>query len=142
MAKSKNNNKGFLYGLLAGGLVGSISALLFAPKPGKELRQDIASGAQQVGEKTVKLAGQVGDTTTKIAGQVGESTTRLAKQVSSGAVTIAGKAKQSTEGVIDSVRGWRKGSSEETTVLELVEEQVEEVEAAALKQEKELTTIS
>lgn len=39
---SDNNvGKGLLIGFLAGGAVGAILALLYAPKSGKELRQDI-----------------------------------------------------------------------------------------------------
>jgi len=39
---SDNNvGKGLLIGFLAGGIVGAIAALLYAPKSGKELRQDI-----------------------------------------------------------------------------------------------------
>ncbi|TYP73915.1 YtxH domain-containing protein [Paenibacillus methanolicus] len=123
MAKNKAN-KGFLYGLLAGGVVGSLTALLFAPKSGKELRQDIADGAQQVGEQTAR-----------IAGQVGESTTRLAKQVGSGASAIADKAKETTSNVIDSVRNWKRGED----LPERLE--INEEVAVAKEEEKELTTI-
>jgi gas vesicle protein len=37
--------KGLLLGLLAGGVIGAVVALLYAPKPGKELRADIKSRA-------------------------------------------------------------------------------------------------
>jgi len=94
-------NKSFLIGALVGGIVGSVSALLFAPKAGKELRKDIAVGAQQVGESTKK-----------IAGTVGETTTRIAKQVGSGATQLASKAKGKASDVIGSVRSWRVGRSE------------------------------
>ncbi|MFB9327310.1 YtxH domain-containing protein [Paenibacillus aurantiacus] len=127
MAKNKAN-KGFLYGLLAGGVVGSVTALLFAPKSGRELRKDIADGAQQVGEQTVR-----------IAGQVGESTTRLAKQVASGGAAIADKAKETTSNVIDSVRNWKRGEerSERLEVNQEVAAGQEENEEAT-----ERTTIS
>lgn len=36
---------GFLIGFLAGAVVGAITALLYAPKPGKELRADIKTHA-------------------------------------------------------------------------------------------------
>lgn len=58
MAKA---NKTFWVGALIGGVLGSVSALLLAPKSGRELRQDIAEGAQQVSEKTQHLAKQFGD---------------------------------------------------------------------------------
>jgi len=37
--------KGLVLGLLAGGVLGAILALLYAPKPGKELRADIKNKA-------------------------------------------------------------------------------------------------
>jgi len=94
-------NKSFLIGALVGGVVGSVTALLFAPKAGKELRKDIAVGAQQVGESTKK-----------IAGTVGETTTRIAKQVGSGATQLASKAKGKATDVIGSVRNWRIGRTD------------------------------
>ncbi len=43
---SDNNvGKGLLIGFLAGGVVGAILGLLYAPKSGKELRQDIKNKA-------------------------------------------------------------------------------------------------
>ncbi|BBH19100.1 hypothetical protein Back11_04450 [Paenibacillus baekrokdamisoli] len=94
MAKSKTRN--FLLGALAGGIAGSVTALLLAPKSGRELRKDIVVGAQQVSERTVQ-----------IASQVGESTTRLARQVGNGATEFAGKARDTASNVIESVRSWR-----------------------------------
>lgn len=58
MAKA---NKTFWIGALIGGVLGSVSALLLAPKSGRELRHDIAEGAQQVSEKTQQLAKQFGE---------------------------------------------------------------------------------
>ncbi|MDQ0351286.1 gas vesicle protein [Alkalibacillus filiformis] len=45
------NSKDFMIGTLIGGIVGASVALIFAPKSGKELRQDINTGAQQVRER-------------------------------------------------------------------------------------------
>ncbi|MFX3633832.1 MAG: YtxH domain-containing protein [Candidatus Pristimantibacillus sp.] len=75
---SRKQSKGFLLGALAGGVIGSVTALLLAPKPGKELRQDISAGAHKVQETTVKVAGQVGDTTGRIAKQIGNQAVQLA----------------------------------------------------------------
>lgn len=39
--EDRSNAKGFLLGLLAGGVIGGMAALLYAPKSGKDLRKDI-----------------------------------------------------------------------------------------------------
>ncbi len=47
----KNNSMGFAFGILAG-IVGGIAAgLLYAPKPGKEFREDIKKTVMDAAEK-------------------------------------------------------------------------------------------
>lgn len=53
--------KGLLIGFLAGSVVGAIVALLYAPKPGKELRADIKQKAGDIkhdAEEYLKIAKQ------------------------------------------------------------------------------------
>jgi len=47
MAEDNGMGKGLIVGFLTGAAVGSIIALLFAPKSGKELRQDIKVKSQE-----------------------------------------------------------------------------------------------
>jgi gas vesicle protein len=58
MEDNSNNNgsytRGFLMGALVGGAIGGIVALLFAPKSGRELRQDIAEKTEEVYDKAQK----------------------------------------------------------------------------------------
>lgn len=61
-----DKRKSFLWGALVGAVVGSATALLLAPKSGRELRQDIKEGAQQVGEKTQIAMKHVSDTTSNL----------------------------------------------------------------------------
>ncbi|MCQ6560803.1 YtxH domain-containing protein [Paenibacillus mendelii] len=123
---NRNATKSFLFGALAGGIIGSVTALLLAPKPGRELRKDIADGAQQVGETTVR-----------IAGQVGETTTRIAKQVGSGASQVAVKAKDTAGSVIGTVRSWRNGTSDEDSQTLVSLNGIEEIEITDDKQKEE-----
>ena len=49
------NAKDFIIGTLIGGIVGSLTALLLAPKSGKELRGDINNQAHLLKEKSEQL---------------------------------------------------------------------------------------
>lgn len=98
MSENKGNkgSKGWIWGAAIGTIVGSVTALLFAPKPGKELRKDIADGARQVGEKTQDVARQVGEKTQEVAGKVGEQ-----------GIQLAGKVKDTAGGLIHDIQNWR-----------------------------------
>lgn len=50
MAENDESKSSFLVGFLAGGVLGAVVALLYAPKPGKELRADIKSTTDDVTE--------------------------------------------------------------------------------------------
>jgi gas vesicle protein len=45
---SDKSSKGFIYGFLAGGIIGAVVALLYAPKTGKEMRDSIKKNAEKV----------------------------------------------------------------------------------------------
>jgi gas vesicle protein len=47
MGQGDNFRKGLLIGLLTGGALGAVIALLYAPKSGKELRRDIRNKADE-----------------------------------------------------------------------------------------------
>lgn len=91
MSKENKGNKGWVWGAAIGAVVGSVTALLFAPKPGREIRKDIAEGARQVGEKTAEVA----------------------EKVSEQSVQLAGKVKDTTEGLIQDFQSWRATKEED-----------------------------
>ncbi|GGG15784.1 YtxH domain-containing protein [Paenibacillus abyssi] len=107
--------RGFLLGALAGGVVAAVSALLLAPKSGRELRKDIAKGAGQISDTTVRYAGQAKDATVKVAQQVSSQTTQLADLT-----------KQVTSRVVQDVKSWRGNRGSDFEQAPLVEEQAEE----------------
>ncbi len=51
--------KGFLIGMLVGGVVGAGAALLFAPMKGEETRRKIADTSKSATEKVGKVASSV-----------------------------------------------------------------------------------
>ncbi|MCM3127248.1 MULTISPECIES: YtxH domain-containing protein [unclassified Paenibacillus] len=77
----KDTNKSLLWGTLLGTIAGSITALLFAPKSGAELREDIAENAKLVTEKGQNLIEKVSEQSVKIASKVKESTEGLLQEI-------------------------------------------------------------
>lgn len=53
--------KGFIIGTLLGGVLGGVTALLFAPKSGDKLRKDLARKYNDVSDKTKELIDGVSD---------------------------------------------------------------------------------
>ena len=70
-----SKRKSFIIGTLVGGIVGSVTALLFAPKAGEELRTDIADQYNAVVDKTKDLTLNVSQKTSDIAKEVGTTAT-------------------------------------------------------------------
>lgn len=61
--------KGFFLGALVGGAVGAVTALLFAPKSGRELRRDIADKSGEFYEKAGDYFDDVQDETREMVNQ-------------------------------------------------------------------------
>ena len=55
MHKNEKNNKGFISGLLTGGFIGALAALLYAPKSGREFRKDISDKSSEIINDTGEL---------------------------------------------------------------------------------------
>lgn len=63
MSERESSNgylNGFLTGAIIGGAIGAMTALIFAPKPGRELRKDIADRSVELYDKAQELIGRAG----------------------------------------------------------------------------------
>lgn len=60
----------FWLGMVVGAAAGAVSALLFAPKSGTEIRSDIGDTAKQAGRKAGEAWGDVKDRTVSMASSV------------------------------------------------------------------------
>ncbi|WP_154958105.1 YtxH domain-containing protein [Paenibacillus polysaccharolyticus] len=87
----KDSNKSLLWGALIGSVVGSVTALLLAPKSGRELRQDISEGARQVTDKGQELAVKVGEQSSQIVSKVKETADVVIKDIQSWRCSSDGK---------------------------------------------------
>lgn len=85
--------KGFLLGAIVGGVAGAVSALLFAPKSGAELRRDIADSSSEIYDKSRDYFVTVEDSVSKaVSNSVNEG--RIKAQ------GIIDNAKKQAEGII------------------------------------------
>ncbi|REK77510.1 YtxH domain-containing protein [Paenibacillus paeoniae] len=125
---TRKDTKGFLLGAIAGGVIGSITALLFAPKAGKELRQNISIGAQKVGDSTIKAANKVGETTGRIVREIGDQASSIAGNVVS---SVKGLRKSSDASEIATISGVSTEFSSEEFVEEACDVSAEAVEEEA-----------
>ncbi|MEC0089175.1 YtxH domain-containing protein [Paenibacillus macquariensis] len=105
----KVNNKGFLWGAVVGGVIGSVTALLFAPKQGAELRKDIADKSRQVGSKTQELVSAAGEQSANIYGIV----------------------KTKANDIVQDIQAWRHGKNETDDELVKISSVQEEPELDA-----------
>ncbi|MBA3722363.1 MAG: YtxH domain-containing protein [Parachlamydiaceae bacterium] len=93
-----NQSKKFLVGAALGAVLGSVSALLLAPKAGRKLREDICDVYCDVSEKSQNIADQVSKTSKSIA-----------KNVSCTTSDLVDKAKC----LVNGVTGWVEPKEEE-----------------------------
>ncbi|SFL24806.1 Gas vesicle protein [Paenibacillus sp. 1_12] len=91
---TNNRNKDLLIGAVVGTVLGAVTALLFAPKSGRELRTDIVDGVQQVSTKTQQAAESIADKTKQLAGTLNEKTQLAAQTVSRHTLEWSEKAKE------------------------------------------------
>ncbi len=111
------NMKNFTVGAIVGALAGAAIALLYAPKPGADLRQNVASQAVSLKDKSIELSSVAKEKTAHLSSQLKEQSTHLVDKV---------KAKTSKE-----------NSSDDDTVLE--ESSIEEVVVAVNETVTDLT---
>ncbi|GIP40026.1 hypothetical protein J31TS4_33060 [Paenibacillus sp. J31TS4] len=101
--------KGMLTGVVVGGAIGAVGALLLAPKTGPEMRKDLAERLSTMSDKTKSVAADVGQRTSELAKNIGSQTSG-----------IVGMAKDATQGVMSEVKSWKSDVAE--TAAEAVNE--------------------
>ncbi len=116
------NSKDFLIGTLIGGIVGASVALLYAPKAGKDLRQDLNTGAGQVRERASEWKNTAYDKGNELYQRAQESGKNLGEKI-----------KQKKDDIQDRVEYLRSENKKEgeaiaEDVAEAIEEAADEME--------------
>ncbi len=100
MAENNGTTKGFFMGLLAGGAIGALLALLYAPKSGKELRADIKAKKDEL----ITSAGNVIEDAREKISEVSSEAKKRSEQVISDAKEKAGSLLQDADKVLSGVK--------------------------------------
>ncbi|WP_337035394.1 YtxH domain-containing protein [Paenibacillus illinoisensis] len=91
----------FAKGIFIGGLLGAAAALLFAPKPGRELRGDLSEKVGLVTDRTKEVAAVVSDKATELAKTVSTKTADIAKTVNQGRNDVMESVRKASADVAD-----------------------------------------
>jgi len=75
------NMKNFTVGAIVGALAGAAIALLYAPKSGADLRQNVASQAETLKDKGMELSSIAKEKTAHLSSQLKEQSTHLVDKV-------------------------------------------------------------
>ncbi|MCX7737046.1 MAG: YtxH domain-containing protein [Candidatus Kapabacteria bacterium] len=117
--------KGFVIGAIIGGAIGAITALLLAPKSGRELRQDLA-------QKSNELYGLASDYITKIEENVGSSISATVNEGKLRAENIIASAKrQAGEILSNAEKVLSDAKSKAANIKEDIQEKIDNIKDAA-----------
>jgi gas vesicle protein len=95
MANDENGRgKGLLVGFLTGAAVGSIIALLFAPKSGRELREDIKSKSQEFIDDADKYIANAKDKASDLINEGKKKSERLVTETKEKVETLLSEAER------------------------------------------------
>lgn len=97
MSNNNMNGKDFLLGAVVGGVLGAVTALLLAPKSGRELRSDLNEQYHTISDKTQTIASDVSKRTKELASEVSEKSQEY-----------VGKAKDIASSVAEDIKGWKE----------------------------------
>ncbi|PWA09475.1 hypothetical protein DCC39_12930 [Pueribacillus theae] len=96
MSDNNLKSKDFLTGVIVGSIVGAVSALLLAPKSGKEMRSDLNEQASVMKERSLQLKDTAVEKGTEWISVAKEKSSDIAKTVSDQSSQVASKVKDIT----------------------------------------------
>ncbi|KGX89149.1 hypothetical protein N784_02145 [Pontibacillus litoralis JSM 072002] len=122
------NSKDFLIGSLIGGIVGASVALLFAPKSGKEMRDDLNEGATQVRDRAMEWKDMAYDKGNEFSEKAKQTTADWSKNVSDKSQQLSDKVKSTVDGIKYKQEEWEEVAEDVAEeVAEAIEEAAEEL---------------
>ncbi|MEG9297177.1 YtxH domain-containing protein [Mangrovibacillus sp. Mu-81] len=135
------NSKDFMIGTLIGGIVGAATALLLAPKSGKDLRNDLNEQAVVIKEKSGQWKDTAVEKSNELAAVAKEKSAALSKSVQEQSNTVKDKfksyrTKSNTEDVNDELQEVPVGDATPVQETDNVNQKLEETKKAFDETEK------
>jgi gas vesicle protein len=135
------NSKDFMIGTLIGGIVGAATALLLAPKSGKDLRNDLNEQAVVLKEKSGQWKDTAVEKSNELAAVAKEKSAALSKTVQEQSNTVKDKfksyrTKNDPEDVIDELQEVPVGDATPVQEPDNVNQKLEETKKAFDETEK------
>jgi gas vesicle protein len=129
-----SNGKDFLLGAIVGGIVGAATALFLAPKPGRELIQDLNQQAGLLKEKGIELSGTVKEKGTEYISIAKDKTGSLGSTVSKHSndlmEKVTGKGKEEDEQQADNLEAAGTENDPFKTEYDEIQKKLEETKKA------------
>jgi gas vesicle protein len=101
--EAKGMGKGLMVGIFTGAAIGSVLALLFAPKSGKKLREDIITKSQDLTEDAEKYISNLKRKASQLIHDVKKKSALLVKDAEEGVDAILVESEKIMTGVKDKV---------------------------------------
>jgi gas vesicle protein len=101
---SNSNAAGFLLGALTGALVGAGVALLFAPKTGKKMREDLMKQYEPIAQKVTSFASDAMSRASDVAGRVTDRASDLVGRATDRVSDVTDSAASTLHDAVDSGR--------------------------------------
>lgn len=125
MSSQDNFARGMLIGTLIGGAIGAVTALLFAPKSGVELRADIAKKSNELYDNALDIYGDVERNLNRVVINTVNQGKEKAEGIVSTARNEAEKLLKNAESIL------KDAKSKASSAKEQVEERIADLRDAA-----------
>ncbi len=125
MSSQDNFARGMLIGTLIGGAIGAVTALLFAPKSGVELRADIAKKSNELYDNALDIYGDVERNLSRVVINTVNQGKEKAEGIVSTARNEAEKLLKNAESIL------KDAKSKASSAKEQVEERIADLRDAA-----------
>lgn len=132
--RNGSSTKDFILGALIGGAAGALAALFFAPKAGRELRNEINEHASSLKERSAQLTSAAKQKSSNLAEQAKTKTISLTDSVSQQTSGLVNKVKDITNNTRDYIDEKRDslttGPQTEVVTNEEIQRKLQETQKA------------